>query len=99
MAEKSEDQIQRDKEAVAKMHGAKSAMESALRRIASLEEAGKKMAVLHHEAVSILSENALVSTKYSDADSMGRYVGDSKIVPVKHLTRQINRIKSEIFDA
>lgn len=35
---KSEDQIAKDKEAVARMAGAKSAMESALRRIETLEK-------------------------------------------------------------
>ncbi len=36
--EKSEEQIARDKEAIAKMVGAKSAMESAIRRIEVLED-------------------------------------------------------------
>lgn len=43
MTEKTEDQISREKEAVQKMVGAKSAMESSLARIATLEGAIKRM--------------------------------------------------------
>lgn len=41
--EKSEEQIARDKEAIAKMVGAKSAMEAAIRRIEVLEECLKSV--------------------------------------------------------
>lgn len=41
--EKSEDQIAKDKESIAKMVGAKSAMEAALRRIDTLESALKNV--------------------------------------------------------
>ncbi len=44
MTDKTEDQIAREKEAVQKMVGAKSAMESALARIVTLERAIKIMA-------------------------------------------------------
>lgn len=44
--EKTEDQISRDKEAVAKMKGAQSAMEAAIRRISTLEKAVEDAAVV-----------------------------------------------------
>lgn len=46
MSDKTEDQIAREKDAVQKMVGAKSAMEAALARIGTLENAIKRMATV-----------------------------------------------------
>lgn len=58
-------QIDKDKEAVAKMIGAKSAMEAALRRIDTLETALKRCETLHVEAMKGTTDAACIFTHYS----------------------------------
>ena len=98
MADKTEDQIQREKEAVAKMVGAKSAMEAALQRIATLEEYGARMARLAHELGRFASQEALIRTNYHRDTAMGGYHSDASTASAKSLLRQVDHIKTEIFE-
>lgn len=87
---KDEDQIARDKEAIAKMVGAKSAMEAALRRIDGLSAALKAVKNLHEEAVKGCSSHARVLTHYNGNN--GSYTQDKKPVAVEDITAGIAAI-------
>jgi predicted Zn-dependent protease len=87
MTTKTEDQIEADKQAVQKMIGAKSAMESALRRIHTLESA-LNVAKARIEEIGRAHGDNLAIAVYRD--------GGQKFVSAKQLTRSAI---SEIDDA
>jgi predicted Zn-dependent protease len=87
MPSKTEDQIEADKQAVQKMIGAKSAMESALRRIQTLESA-LRTAKTRIEEIGRGHGDQLAIAVYRD--------GGQKFVSAKQLTRTAI---SEIDDA
>ena len=62
MTTKTEDEIAREKEAVQKMVGAKSAMETAIKRIQRLEETIYSMVVLIDDVSGAFGETAMFST-------------------------------------
>lgn len=81
---KTEDQIAKDKDAVQKMIGAKTAMEAALRRIQSLESA-LRTAKVRIEEIQRAQGDSLAIAVYRD--------GSQKFVSAKEHTRQaINAI-------
>ena len=98
MADKTEDQIQREKEAVAKMVGAKAAMETAIQRIATLESYGSRLTALARELGRFIGSEAAIRTHYHDAKSMGHYHNDPSYATAENILRQINTIKSEIIE-
>ena len=97
MADKTEDQIQREKEAVARMVGAKSAMEAALQRIATLEEYGRRMACVARELERMIGDDAWISSRYHNPDGKGAYCSDVKHISARGLIQQINAIQADIF--
>ena len=85
---KTEEQIARDKDAVQKMVGAKSAMESALRRIDALENALKKARMAIEEAGNTYGDKLAFSV-YRD--------GGYKFVNAKDHNRQtVNAINDAL---
>lgn len=87
MTAKTEDQIESDKQAVQKMIGAKSAMESALRRIQTLEGA-LRTARARIEEIGKGHGDQLAIAVYRD--------GNLRFVSAKELTR---KAVNEIDDA
>lgn len=85
MTDKTDDQIAREKEAVQKMVGAKSAMETAIQRIDRLERAIGNMVVLIDDMASAVGEKAMFATYHHGERS------DSGAKPV-FARHQLNRI-------
>tara|TARA_R110000796_G_scaffold68034_4_gene156040 strand:+ start:906 stop:1205 length:300 start_codon:yes stop_codon:yes gene_type:complete len=88
---KDEDQIAKDKEAIAKMVGAKSAMEAALRRIDGLSRALKLVQKLHEEAAKVSSSSARVLTHYNAGNNCS-YSQDKKTIAVDDISAAIAAI-------
>jgi len=83
MNTKDEEQIAREKEAVQKMVGAKSAMETAIMRISRLEAAIGNMVMLIDDVSGAFGEKAMFSTFHH-----GEGGGGHRAVSVKeHLSR------------
>lgn len=68
---KTEDEIQREKDAVQKMIGAKGAMETALQRIQRLETALKGIASILDDAANKLGDGLYIKTHYHGTNNSG----------------------------
>lgn len=91
MTTKTEDEIAREKEAVQKMVGAKSAMETALKRIERLEGTISRM-VLHIDDVSVaFGEKLTFETHYHGGNGSER-----KSVPVKGQLARIAQMGRDV---
>jgi len=74
MSNKTDDEIQREKDAVQKMVGAKSAMEVSLARIKRLEDALGSMAVILDDAARAVGDGLYIKTHHSGVIGNGPHV-------------------------
>lgn len=74
MSEKTEDQIAREKDAVQKMIGAKSAMEAALARINTLERAIQAMATVMDDMAQKAGDGVGYITYHHDSNSGEKFI-------------------------
>ncbi len=92
MIDKPESQIEKEKDAVKKLTGARSAMDSALKRIHTLEDAIKTMRLLTAEARNHLGENLYIRTYYHEDRDSG-----SKTIPVSALFDRIRKTADSVL--
>lgn len=100
MTDKSQDQIEKDKEAVAKMIGAKSNMEAAIRRIAALEDGVRRLDNLVKEQSRLIAPDAKITTRcHSEFFSLaGNYCNEEKTVDAHSFKRQSAIIVAGLLD-
>lgn len=86
---KTEEQIEKDKEAVSKMIGAKSAMEAAIRHIDQLESVIKQMKTAHNECMKAVGTDAVIKA-YRAND--GSYRTEQNLIRVHTISDWVNTI-------
>lgn len=95
MLEKTDDQIEREKEAVQKMIGAKGAMENSLKRINTLENALRKIVSLHEEAMRAVGSDAQIKTNYHK--NIGAFSTDAATIPVSNISAFIKHTATTVL--
>ena len=86
---KTEDQVEKDKEAVTKMIGTKSAMEAVLRHVDNLEDTIKKMRSAHNDCMKAVGDGVIVRA-YRNTDGTPR--PDQQSIYVSAISDWINQI-------
>lgn len=84
MTNKTEQQIEKEKLAVAKMIGAKGAMELVLKRVENLERALKMSINLHAETARLVADDAIIRTHYN-ASGMCCYRDEASVIDASDL--------------
>lgn len=79
-----EERIEKDKEAVQKMIGAKSAMEASIREIERLRETIRRMSSAHQDCMKVVGSDAYVRA-YRKPDGEG--AKESAVVSVKAISQ------------